>query len=244
MENAAKMLIALGLSEKAATIYLTLLGTSRMGIAEMSRTSGIKRATCYEQLDHLLRQGFVAKVPVGKRTYYTAESPTKVLSEFKKKTVAFERQVDELEQLHDKATNKARVIFFEGKQQIRNIYNDLFTTVGDAYSIFPAEAFFKSFTEEDYDEFDKVISGHAFKAKDLFVADKYYKKIKTIRERNKADHKLDKRLPPDFKSNVDVLIGSDKVALISLRDLSAIVIENADIAELFRSMHQFMWRAL
>ncbi|MDO8576601.1 MAG: hypothetical protein Q7R90_04800 [bacterium] len=41
---------------------------------------------------------------------------------------------------------------------------------------------------------------------------------------------------------MDVLISSDKVALISLRDLSAIVIENKDIAELFRNMHSFMWK--
>lgn len=241
METASNMLIDLGLSEKAATIYLALLGKNRMGVAELARVSNIKRATCYEQLETLLQHGFVTRVPIGKRTYYAAESPSKVLAEFKKKTAAFERRVEELERAHERATNKAKVTFYEGKQQLRHIYDDMFKTVGDVQSIFPADEFFKSFSEEDYDEFDKLISGHAFKSRDLFVSSAHYKKLREIRAKNGGE-KLDKKLPADFRSNVDVLIYSDKVALISLGDLSALVIENADIAELFKSMHSFIWK--
>ena len=146
--------------------------------------------------------------------------------------------------IQDEATNEARVVFYEGKREIRNTYDDLFKTVGDVYTIFPAATFFESFTEQDYEEFDKSISNYALKSRDLFVADKYYKKIKEIRGRNGSGNKLDKKLPPWFTCNVDVLIYSDKVALMSLRDLSAIVIENRDIAELFRNMHDFMWKSV
>ena len=58
------------------------------------------------------------------------------------------------------------------------------------------------------------------------------------------ENKSDKKLPDWFTSNVDVLIFKDKVALISLSDLSAIVIENKDIADLFVHMHQYMWKTL
>src|SRR3989344_3311298 len=141
--------------------------------------------------------------------------------------------------IQDEATNEARVVFYEGKREIRNTYDDLFKTVGDVYTIFPAATFFESFTEQDYEEFDKSISNYALKSRDLFVADKFYKRIKEIRDKNGSDNKLDKKLPTDFASNVDVLIYSEKVALISLRDLSAIVIENKDIADLFRNLHGF-----
>lgn len=76
------------------------------------------------------------------------------------------------------------------------------------------------------------------------MPDKYYKRIEQIRKNNPGSKKLGKKLPESFKSNVDVLMVQDKVALISLRDLSALVIENKDIAELFRSMHSFIWREL
>ncbi|HEV7449548.1 MAG TPA: helix-turn-helix domain-containing protein [Candidatus Paceibacterota bacterium] len=247
MENPAlvETLAEMGLNKKSAALYLSLLGKSRMGVAELARESGIKRATCYEHLDELLQKDFVTRTPIGKRTYYSAVGPDKVLAAFKKKTAKLEERVDEMLALHERATNKPKVIFYEGKREMRRIYDDLFKTVGDTYSIFPAEEFFKSFSRQEYDEFDKENSAHAFKTRDLFIANpKLNRELRQMREKNGYDNKADKRLPDWFKSNVDVLIFSDKVALISLRDLSAIVIENQDIAELFKNMHQFMWKGV
>ena len=239
-----QVLQEIGLSEKAATIYLSLLNKRRMTVAELARESGIKRATCYEHIDYLLAKGFVLREPVGKRMFYSAVKAQKILADFKKKTALLEASVEEMAQIQEEATNKPRVVFYEGKREIKNIYEDLFKTIGDVYSIFPAERFFENFTEEEYNEFDKSIGSHALKSKDLFVADRYYKKIKEIRAKNGSFGKLDKKLPSSFTSNVDVVVYSDKVALISLRDLSAIVIENRDIADLFKSMHEFIWKAL
>lgn len=239
-----QVLQEIGLPEKAAAIYLTLLHKRRMTVAELARESGIKRATCYEYIDYLLVKGFVLREPVGKRIFYSAVKVQKILANFKKKTALLEASVQEMAQIQDEASNAPRVVFYEGKREIKNIYEDLFKTVGDVYSIFPAERFFENFTEDDYDEFDKSVGAHALKSKDLFVADKYYKKIKEIRSKNGSAGKLDKKLPPSFKSNVDVVIYSDKVALISLRDLSAVVIENRDIADLLKNMHEFIWKAL
>jgi sugar-specific transcriptional regulator TrmB len=239
-----QVLQEIGLPEKAATIYLSLLSNRRMTVASLARESGIKRPTCYEYIGFLLAKGFILREPVGKRMFYSAVRPTKVLSDFKKKAALLEASVEEMAKMQDEATSKARVVFYEGKREIRSIYEDLFKTVGDVYSIFPAAAFFENFSVQDYEDFDKEISGYALKSRDLFVADKYYKKIKEIRAKNGSENKLDKKLPPWFTCNVDVLIYSDKVALMSLRDLSAIVIENKDIAELFKNIHSFMWKSV
>src|SRR3990167_2411811 len=241
-----KALQEVGLPEKAALIYLSLLGKQKMTISETARESNIKRATCYEYLDLLLNRDFVIRVPVGKRMFYSAVEPKKILIDFKKKTSHLEERINEMSALHDAAVNKPRVVFYEGKREIKNIYTEIFRTVADVYSIFPPASFFENFTLEDYDDWDKEIANYALKSRDLFVVDKYYKKIKEIRDKNSAEgkNKLDKKLPAWFQSNVDVLIYADKVALISLRDLSAIVIENRDIADLFRNMHSFMWKSL
>ena len=242
-----KLLVALevlGLPEKAASLYLSLLGKKRMGIAELARESHIKRATCYEYLDLLLTKDFIVRVPVGKRTLYAAASPQRILGEYKKRARDVEDVLTELTVMHNKAIQKPKITYYEGKRDIKRIYEELSQTVGDAASIFPAASFFETFTEEEYDSFDKELTSHALKSRDLFVVDKYYKKIKEIRAKNHTEGKLDKKLPSWFTSNVDVLIYADKVALISLRDLSAIVIENRDIADLFKNMHQFMWKAL
>lgn len=242
----AKVLESAGIPQKAAEIYLSLLEKTKATISEIAHFTGIKRATCYEYVDLLLKENFIERLPIGKRMFYAAIEPKKVLQSFRKKASLLEKTLGELEKARDSAVNKPRVIFYEGKRELRQIYEDLFKTIGDACSIFPAETFFQNFTADDYDEFDKETSKHALKSRDLFVVDKYYKKIKEIRDKNSADgkDKLDKKLPSWFNSNVDVLIYADKVALISLRDLSAIVIENKDIADLFKNMHSFMWKAL
>lgn len=242
MPRSLEALRAMGLDEKEANVYLALLHRPRMTVSEISRETNIKRATCYEYIDRLLAKDYVTREPSGKRTYYSAVDPKRVYSIFRRDIAKIEGAVLEMSTLHEHASNKPRVTYYEGKRQLKLIYEDLFKTLGDVHSIFPAATFFENFTEEDYDEFDKSLGEHALTSKDLFVADKHYKRLLEIREKNGSTNKVAKKLPNWFTSNVDVLVFSDKVALISLRDLSAIVIENKDIADLFRNMHSFMWK--
>lgn len=233
---------AIGIEKKAASLYATLLSNKRLGVAELARQADVKRATCYEHLEVLLKNNFVMRVPVGKRMYYAAVHPKKVLATYKRKAHEFETKLEAMVTLHEEAVNKPRVTFFEGKQELNNIYENLFRSMGDSYSIFPPDAFFSNFTEDEYLNFDKTNSAHAMKTKDLFVSSKHTKRLRELRTNKGFDNKSDKELPEWFTTNVDVLVFSDTVALISLRDLSAIVIENKDIAELFKNIHTFMWK--
>jgi sugar-specific transcriptional regulator TrmB len=233
-----------GIPQKAAAIYLTLLSANRLHASEIAKMTGIKRATCYEYLEILLQRDFITRVPIGRRTYYAAADPKKILHDVRQKAATLEARLGDLRRMRDSAVNRPKVSFYEGKREIKNIYHDLFATVGDVYSIFPADSFFESFSEDDYREFDKALSDHALRCRDLFVVSRHYKKLRTIRHQNGAENKAEKRLPAEFRSNVDVIIYNEKVALISLRDLSAVVIENKNIADLFRNMHDFMWRTL
>lgn len=240
--NFVKILQEAGLNEAEAQVYSTLLKVQKMTVSEIARATDIKRPTCYQYLDVLLAKDFVVRIPVGKRMYYGAASPKKILALAKKRFEVFETAVEEMSKQHEESTNKPKVVFFEGKRELKNIYEDLFKTVGDIYSIFPPAAFFENFTEREYDEFDNSISQYAIKSKDLIVDDKYFKQVDQIRKKNGTENKVTKKLPESFKSNVDVLVYDNKVALISLRDLSAIVIESKDIAELFKSIHSTIWR--
>jgi len=241
----AQALAELGMPEKPALVYLLLLRSKRMSVAEITRSAQLKRATCYEYLDLLLKKEFIVRVPVGKRILYAAVSPSKILLRFKRESRKVEQVLMQLTTVHDAAVHKPKITFYEGKREIKHIYEEVFKTLGQAQSIFPPTTFFESFTEEEYSEFDKIAGNHAFVSRDLIVPDKFYKKVMEMRAKNvPIEKKSSKKLPQSFKTNVDVLIFNDKVALISLRDLSAIVIENKDIAELFQSMHSHIWKTL
>lgn len=244
MQRSIEALRTMGLEEKVANVYLALLRRPQMTVSEISRETSIKRATCYEYIDQLLVKDYVTREPAGKRTFYSAVDPKKLFTIFRRDIAKIEGAVLEMSTMHEHAVNRPRVTYFEGKRQLKLIYDDLFKTVGDVHSIFPPAPFFENFSEQDYDDFDKSLSKYALTSRDLFVADKHYKKLQEIRQKNGPSNKMGKKLPNWFTCNVDVLIFSDKVALISLRDLSAIVIENKDIADLFRNMHSFMWKGV
>ncbi len=240
-KNLKKVLVDVGLHQLEAKIYLVLLNTARMTVSDIARSSNIKRPTCYQYIDSLLIKGFILKVPIGRRIFYTAVAPTKVLQEVKKRYSKFEKSVQYLEKQYEENIQKPKVIFYEGKNNIKNIYKETFESVGDIKSIFPAQEFFKNFTVEEYHEFDKLIGGYKFKSKDLMMDDNYFKVVNNIRRKNGLDNKITKKLPTSFQNKVDVLIYENKVALISLGDLSAVVIEHKNIAELFNSMHNTLW---
>lgn len=239
-----KTLVAIGLDEKAAKIYSVLLSKNRMGISDIAKETEIKRPTCYEHLNTLLKKNYAVRVPVGKRTYYKAESPKNILTLYKKSLQDFEKNVEIMTKLQETSSNKPQVTFHEGKQSLNLIYERLFKTIGDTYSIFPPDTFFENFSLDEYLAFDKENSLHAFKTKDLFVASKHTKKLIELRKDGDFKNKLHKVLPGSFTTNVDVLIFNETVALISLRDLSAVVIENKDISELFKSVHSALWKSL
>lgn len=233
---------AIGIENKAASLYATLLSSQRLGVAELARQADVKRATCYEHLEVLLKNNFVVRVPVGKRMYYAAVHPRKVLATYKRKAHEFENKLEAMVTLHEETINKPRITFYEGKHELNNIYENLFRTMGDSYSIFPPDAFFSNFTENEYLNFDETNSTNAMKAKDLFVSSKHTKRLRELRAKKGYNNKSDKELPEWFTTSIDMLVFSDTVALISLRDLSAVVIENKDIAELFKNIHAFMWK--
>lgn len=240
----SKILQNFGLNQNEAIVYLTLLKYPKMTMSEIARATNLKRASCYQYLNLLLAKDFVLRIPIGKRMFFGAVNPKKVLAIIRKRYLAFEKATEEMAKQYEKTTNKPKVVFYEGKREIKNIYEDLFKTIGDTYSIFPPTAFFENFTEQEYDDFDSKISRYALKSKDLIIADKYFRRVNEIRNKNGLENKKTKKLPESFKNNVDVLIHHDKVALISLRNLSGLVIEDQDIADLFKNIHSFIWKSL
>lgn len=240
-KNFIKTLKILGLSSLEIQIYLALLNFQKMSISEIARHTQIKRPTCYQHLDSLLKKEFIIRVPRGKRMFYSAVSPKKILNSFRKKYSSVEAVMAEMNKKHEQMIQKPKVIVYEGKKEIKKIYNEVFETVGDIYSVFPPTAFLENFSIEEYEKFDLDINDFKFRSKDLIVDDDNFQVVNKIRQKNFSKNKITKKLPKDFSNDVDMLIYNDKVALISLRDLSAVVIQNKNINDFFKKMHKFIW---
>lgn len=69
----------IGLNEKEAQIYLSLLELGKATVLSVSKRSGIKRPTAYLVLESLVEKGFVSRIIKGKKTFFSSQNPKKLL---------------------------------------------------------------------------------------------------------------------------------------------------------------------
>jgi sugar-specific transcriptional regulator TrmB len=121
----------LGLEEKEARTYLALLELGEGTILEISRKSGIKRPTTYVVLRSLEEKGFVSRILKGKKALYSPQHPKKLITEAEVRLKELREVVPQLESLAGKASNKPRVMIYEGKDRLDQAYDEMFITKGE-----------------------------------------------------------------------------------------------------------------
>lgn len=227
-----------GLELKEAKIYLAVLELGKATITDIAKKSKVKRTTAYEYLNSLVEAGLLGKAVKGKRIFYVAEDPKKLISilENKKKKVA--TALPALQEIFSASFSKPKVRFYEGIEGMKNIYNEMTKTSQIIYGAFSADRYFGVFREEDNENFFQNIRENGGQIKDLIedtplgrshAKGNFYKDIGSS-----------KILPKNFKLSVDLIIAGDKVAMISLVNLVGVIIENPEIAELQRNFVKFM----
>jgi HTH-type transcriptional regulator, sugar sensing transcriptional regulator len=122
--NIENLLANLGLSEAECKIYLAALELGKSLPKHLAEKANIKRPTLYEVLPHLFEQGLLTETMVGKRRYLVAEDPQTFLEKKQSDLAQVEQLVPQLRMLLATATNKPKIIFYEGVEGIKKIYLD------------------------------------------------------------------------------------------------------------------------
>jgi sugar-specific transcriptional regulator TrmB len=122
-----------GLSEKEAKVYVALLALQQSSVQEISRRSGVNRATTYVQLETLRSRGLVAQTSHGKKMLFVPEPPENVsrLIEQAKvdvinKEKEFNKILPDLKSLFKEMRSRPNVRFYEGKEGLRAYREELF----------------------------------------------------------------------------------------------------------------------
>lgn len=121
-KNDADLIETLGLSSQEAAVYLAALELGEANIQEISRKSGVKRTSIYNFIDVLKERQLLSEVKKGKRKLYAAVSPHHLVDEQKSKVASIERLIPQLLAIQNNVRNKPRVMFFEGIEGIKEIY--------------------------------------------------------------------------------------------------------------------------
>lgn len=127
-----------GLSDKEAQVYTVLAESGGSFPSYIAEVTKLNRSTVYKILLDLSVKGLVNEIQKKNKLYYQVEKPQKLVR-FAKGQVQLahdrlenaEKAIPDLEGLFSLVSNKPRVLYFEGKDTILNICNDMVTGPGN-----------------------------------------------------------------------------------------------------------------
>ncbi len=244
-----QILKQINFSDKETDVYLAALKLGEGSITELAKKANIKRPTAYVVLERLKEMGLVSLSKKKGKQIFIAENPEKLLKaveEEKEKIIEKEEKIKEalpkFKALRKKDTTVPLVKYYEGKEGIWNIFNDLVESEQDAWIIAPGKVHdifgLKRFMK------NVVQRRRQLGTKAYIISDHHPEIIKAYRQKEIYFREY-RFMPKTIELNTIVYIYADKVALIFLKEsLSGIIIENKELFLVFKFMFDSLWKEL
>jgi len=233
----------LDLNSKDATTLLAILEIGPASISDIAKRAKIKRPTVYYLIEELIKKGLVLKVPAGKRVFYKANEPKRILSLLDQKKQSFEKILPQLESLFLTKPNQPKVRFYEGKEGLKNIYEEMLNTHKNAYNIFSFDDFLTVFTEKENEHFFQILRSAGGQLYNLIKSTPLA--IKSIKnESYRKGITKNKFFPETLKVATTIIVTENKTAMISYKSLAGVIIEDQDIADSQKEFIKFIWETI
>jgi len=233
----------MGLDEKEARIYLTLLQLKKATAYYVALKSGLKRTTTYATLDTLVDKGFVLKIPDEKKALYMAKSPNECVFSMQQKINSVKEILPSLLAIQKKDEDTTRVSYYQGIEGIKEVYNDTLKYRGELVG-FGSEDI-PSLLGDDWTKkylSDRVKNKIPVRA--VFSRSNYMEKELVARDNEQLrETRLVEKNELPFSIEIDIY-GDSKVSLISGKEVMATIIESKEIHDALKSIFEFVWKKL
>lgn len=248
-----------GLSQKEALVYSTILKSGGAYPSKIAEDTKLNRSTTYKILLDLSVKGLVSEIKKKNKLYYQIEKPSKLLRYAKDRVnlandnlETTQKILPDLEGLYSLFSNKPKVSYFEGIDEILSLYEDhvattekyemlAFASVQELENIFPKQFF------ENYRRAKEKIG---IKTRGIITDSD---KNSTFIERMYAGYK--KEIVPEtktvslnefpFKGELTLYRGN-KVSIVNLNKehLTGVIVEDETIHNMLRMMFELSWKAV
>lgn len=125
MNNSEKYKNIPGLDVQESEAYYALLGLKKTTISGLSLICKIKRPTLYRIVDRLIEKGLVSQVYEGKKRWFIAENPSRILKNIKDEEKRFQAILPKLISLEEESAKRPKIKYFEGKNGIKVLYAEI-----------------------------------------------------------------------------------------------------------------------
>ncbi len=244
MENLIQNLVNVGITDKEARVYITLLQLGKASAYSVADKSGLKKPTTYVILDELIKKGLAMKIPRVKKQQYVAKSPEEFFAAAEERLTLAKKALPELLSIADNERVKVQTLFYEG---IKGVEESLYSPTKNVKSkeIVGFYATAEDATPELMNVFmpwPKKMQEDGITIKILTPEDEG---TKDFLEYDKKFGHIVKTLPKDeYSSKVSLEAGEDFVRIILFKPAQALVIKSPELASTVRQIFNIVWKKM
>ncbi len=237
------LLKQLGFTEKEANVYLALLELGNQPASTVAKKTGYPKSTVLFLFDHLVKQGYVRKSNRGRVQYFYADPAD--LRKAKEKQLEEERKVLEkaaplLEEFKSPFSSEPKVTFYEGVGGCKKAYFLLLESTTEILEFGAHGDLADKFGERFMDEFIAARVKNKIPLKAISKKDAIHKKLGKLDKKHLREMKFYDNSKGNLYSSIAIF--EDKVLLLNLyQDAFAILIQNKEVAETLKTIHQLQW---
>lgn len=242
----------LGLSDKEAAVYETLLAVGTATAAQLAHQTQLVRPTVYDTLESLTRKGLMSHYKKRGVTYFQVLDPGQLYKYLENERSELERKLEkqkrlvkevlpQLKSLQYTRTTRPRVQLFEGVKGLREAYEDSLTCK-DVLLAYTNVAEMLECLPGFFPDYFKRRAAAKIPIKAIFVDNK------ASRDRANVDREelRETRFIPekDLVFSPEVKIYNNKMLIASWREKVAVIIESKEFADLQKIVFKLLWDRL
>ncbi|MFA5158323.1 MAG: helix-turn-helix domain-containing protein [Patescibacteria group bacterium] len=239
----------LGLNPKQAMVYLAILQIGAGNIQEIAQKSAVKRTTTYSILDNLILRGLVTYRQKGAHREYFSENPRKIPSlierqihQMEDKQRSIEEIMPELASLYNLHSTKPKVRVYEGIEGIKQVFEETLSLKrGEETLAYASYQTIKGYLSDFIKDYIRRRASRGITQR--CIAEDSEVAREELVKNDKRDLRVTRLINKEkFPFDVDQInIYGNKMFIASYKDLLAVVIESAAIANTQRSIFELAW---
>ncbi|KKW37195.1 MAG: Transcription regulator [Candidatus Giovannonibacteria bacterium GW2011_GWA2_53_7] len=248
MSQLAQILIDAGLGEKEACVYLAACELGPSSAQDISKKSGVNRATVYVCLEALEKRGYLSVSSVLGKTVFIAGPPEGLLLAAKEEAEVARKKEEHLRDvlpqlaaLYNVEGNKPEVLFMEGIEGLREHLSVMERLRGPYVQITNTDDAARAFTGKEFERADhqgRLRKGDV-EGRSLLVTAKPFSQVKL------AKLPVDVRLLHEeaFPIHGEITVREDTLLLLSFKlETFVTIIRSKTLANTFRALFELAWK--
>lgn len=246
MQEMIHKLSHIGLSEKEASVYIASLEIGPSVAQDIAKKARVNRATTYVMIESLSSRGLMSSFSKGKKRYFSAESPERLLSvlnvqqkEIEEKAREIKTIIPKLQAIYNSEGERPDVRLLEGPEGIQAAREVFHHIEGEFIEIVPIE---------DARQFQDVMQGRDEHINELKRRDAKFRILAVMKEPDIT--KLsdmpggEVRIIPQSKFPIhgEITVRGNFIYMFSYKSVVlSLVITSKELADTIRALFDLAW---